>query len=149
MNSMHVRVSPRIVAVAAALLCLIVSWHSPPNVRAQTEKRWTTTGFEQFAKGELDSSGANLYISRKGTLQTINLFDLNHDGYLDLLFNQTHDYNSRVNSVLYLNGTNGFLPDRRRVVLADGGYKALAQDLNGDGRTDLVLVNRFNGTTHR
>jgi hypothetical protein len=79
----------------------------------------------------------------------INLFDLNRDGYLDLLFNQTHDYSTRVDSVLYSNGKDGFVAERRKPVPADGGYRALTADLNGDGFADVVVANRFNGVTHR
>jgi hypothetical protein len=59
-------------------------------------------GFLNIAHGH-----ANLYVSHQGLLQTINLFDLNRDGYLDLLFNQTHDYNTRIDSVVYWNGEHG------------------------------------------
>jgi hypothetical protein len=47
--------------------------------------------FEDFAAGSLDDGGNNLYVARDGTLRTINRFDLNDDGHLDLLFNCTHN----------------------------------------------------------
>ena len=52
---------------------------------------FTDDTFEDFAAGTLDAGGQNLYVSRDGKVRTINRFDLNDDGHLDLLFNCTHD----------------------------------------------------------
>ncbi len=137
-------------ALFFGVLCASILWLSPGRgVHAQTELRWVTRDFSDFSEGTSDSSGANLYVSRAGAVQMINLFDLNHDGYLDILFNQSHDYNTRVNSSIYWNTPGGFEQGRQTAVPADGGYKSLVSDLNGDGFPDLVVVNRFNGTTYR
>src|SRR5580693_7486766 len=110
-----------------------------------TERHWTTEGFANFSKGKFGASGANLYVSAGGFLQMINLFDLNRDGYLDILFNQSHDHNINPASVIYWGDGKDFLASRRTEVPALGalgGYKALIADLNGDGHRELIVVNR-------
>src|SRR5689334_19764377 len=77
-------------------------------VHAQTETRWMTRSFQDFAQGELGAGGANLYVSRRGAIQMINMFDLNHDGHPDILFNQSHDFSTRVNAFIYWNTLTGF-----------------------------------------
>ena len=52
---------------------------------------WETRGFDEFRRGDFDSGGANLYVSRDGVVQTIHRMDVNNDGYPDLIFNNTHD----------------------------------------------------------
>jgi len=56
-------------------------------------RQWTTTGFDGFSKGTFGNAGQNFYVSRAGVLQCIHQFDLNRNGYFDLvlgmLFNGT------------------------------------------------------------
>ena len=40
-----------------------------------------------FSRSTLDAAGQNLYVNRDGKVRTINRFDLNDDGHLDLIFN--------------------------------------------------------------
>ena len=56
-----------------------------------TAQTWIEDSFEHFADGRPDDAGQNLFVSRDGKVQTIHRFDLNQDGYLDLVFNSTHD----------------------------------------------------------
>lgn len=42
-----------------------------------------------------------------------------------------------------------FQPSVNSPLDTDGGYKSRVYDLNDDGYMDLVVANRFNGTTHR
>ena len=56
-------------------------------------KKWSLSGFEAFSKGTLGNGGQNLYVSAKGVLQRIWQFDVNKDGYVDLLIANSHDYN--------------------------------------------------------
>lgn len=67
-----------------------------PSLAAQS---WTEDSYEDFADGRLDASGQNIYVSRNGTVRTIHRFDLNQDGHLDLIFNNTHD------SITYVDAT--------------------------------------------
>ena len=53
--------------------------------------RWVQDSFEDFSAGTLDAAGADLFVSRQGTLRTTHRFDLNGDGHLDLIFNSSHD----------------------------------------------------------
>ena len=48
-------------------------------------KKWTLSGFDQLSEGTLGNGGQNLYVSKKGGLQRIWRFDVNNDGYVDLL----------------------------------------------------------------
>src|SRR5262245_25526364 len=52
---------------------------------------WETRGFDAFRSGEFDAGGSNLYVSRSGTVQTVHRWDVNRDGFFDLIFNNTHD----------------------------------------------------------
>jgi len=65
----------------------VISWSS----HAGYAQHWVDDSFEDLADGILDAAGQNIYVSRDGTIRTINRFDLNDDGYLDLIFNCTHD----------------------------------------------------------
>jgi len=115
---------------------------------AKVEKSWTQTSYEDFKRGRLTDGGNNLYISRKGSVETVNRWDLNGDGYLDLIFNNSHDEWQTVPVYLYLNRKNSGLNASERIELpSDGPYKAAAQDLNNDGYPELVIANTFNGTT--
>lgn len=94
--------------------------------------------FEDFSRGKLDASGQNIYISRDGKIRTINRFDINDDGYLDLFFGNTHDLN--------------FLPaqtickiDKKRKIYQNdlpvlGGKRVKVADLNNDGNSDLIFL---------
>jgi hypothetical protein len=53
--------------------------------------RWVQDSFEDFSAGSLDAAGADLFVSRQGTIRTTHRFDLNGDGHLDLVFNSSHD----------------------------------------------------------
>ena len=122
------------------LLSLILTL-SP--LQAASKTVWIEDSFHDFADGRLDASGQNLYVSRDGSIRTIHRFDLNQDGFLDLVFNSTHD-------------TAGFLPGTLVSVNSDGsflesplaveGSKGIAAaDLNRDGHPDLVFCPNHGG----
>ena len=120
-------------------------------------------GFEQFLKGTLGNSGANLYVSRSGRVQVINKWDLNRDGFNDIVISNDHDDFEIVDAFVYWNSDQGFrslLPDlwqRRPLaqVLFDlmdrkegltrlpafGGGRSLVVDLNRDGYPEIVFCN--------
>lgn len=52
---------------------------------------WVTSGFESFSQGTFDASGENLYVSKRGRLQMIKVWDINRDGHVDLYFGHSHD----------------------------------------------------------
>jgi FG-GAP-like repeat len=123
---------------------------TPAMAQSGEDKVWLQTTFEDFQKGRLVDGGNNLYISRSGSIETVNRWDLNGDGYIDLIFNNSHDEWQTVPVYLYLNSKERGLDAGSRIELpADGGSKALVRDLNHDGYPELVIANTFNGTTMR
>lgn len=104
---------------------------------------WITKGFEGFSRGSFENGGQNLYVSRKGVLQRIFQYDINGNGYPDILFANSQSMNERPPVHLYKN-----LPESKEFIsLPSGGtYTGLFADLHGTGCDDLVLACQNNGT---
>ena len=104
---------------------------------------WVEDSFEDFADGQLDAAGQNLYVSRDGALRTIHRFDLNRDGHLDLIFNSTHD------NFTYIPATLGLMEPSRRVrraeLAVEGSLGVVLEDLNRDGHLDAVFCPNRSG----
>lgn len=109
-------------------------------------RTWVEDSFEDFADGTLDASGQNIYVSRDGTIRTIHRFDLNDDGYIDLLFNSTHDTYS------FVPATQASFSKNRRLhiekLAVEGSKQAVAADLNHDGYPDVVFCPNPSGIQH-
>ncbi|HWB99024.1 MAG TPA: VCBS repeat-containing protein [Bryobacteraceae bacterium] len=109
-------------------------------------KIWETKGFEAFRQGEFDAGGANLYVSRNGVVETVHRFDVNHDGYYDLIFNNTHDLSYVPPSYEYRfrgAGRNG----QQIAYPGAGAVRVRVADLNGDGFPELVIARGFDNST--
>ena len=105
---------------------------------------WVTCGFDDFVRGTCGNAGQNLYVSRAGVLQRIHQYDLNKDGYFDLLFCNSQNHWEKPDAYVYRN----VLGDVSRLDLpSDGAMSGAVADLNGDGYDDLVLGMYYNGIT--
>ncbi len=108
--------------------------------------RFVDDEFQDFSQGTFDDGGHNLYAAQDGTLRTINRFDLNGDGFLDVLFNCTH------NTYQMLPATCGTIDRDHRAasveIAVEGSQQVACGDLNRDGFTDLVFCPNLIGVHH-
>ena len=108
------------------------------------EKAWVTRGFEKFRRGTFGNGGHNLYVSRSGVLQRIHQYDLNGNGYFDLVFCNSQAHSETVPTYLYSDP----LGRAARVELpAPEAMTARVADLNGNGCDDLVIGCTGDGVT--
>jgi len=128
-------------------------------------------GFEQLSKGELGNAGQNLWVSQRGELKLINWFDLDRDGYPELVINNDHSPYENSDSLIYfqhpVDGFRSLLPtlseeggvferlawmraaERRTQFLPSmGGGRSVIADLNEDGYPEIIFVNFIHGSTH-
>ena len=103
---------------------------------------WTTSGFESFTAGTFGNAGHNLYVSHAGILQRIHHFDLDQNGYLDLVICNSQAHYEMPPAGLYRDPLGRC---EYQELPADGARSGAVLDLNGDGFDDLVLGNRYNG----
>lgn len=129
-------------------VCIIIAPQTSFAGTQSTEKEgktqtWVEDSFEDFADGTLDASGQNIFVSRDGKIRTINRFDLNEDGWIDLLFPGTHDNYSFIPATLA-----SVSPDRQVQVsdiAVEGSIQAAVSDLNKDGYLDMVFCPNNSG----
>lgn len=111
-----------------------------------TSQTWTDNSFDDFSKGTLSASGQNIYITQKGEIKTIRRYDLNQDGWIDLLFNNTHDQENYVDATLATFDSAGI--SRISNLPVQGSISAESADLNKDGYPDLVFCPNLSGIQH-
>jgi hypothetical protein len=104
---------------------------------------WEERGYEAFADGTFGNGGQSLYVSRAGVLQRIFRFDFNCDGYADLLFCNSQDFNERP-PVSVCRDPLGAMTITE--LPTQGAYAAAVGDLNGDGFDEVVVGHQCNGT---
>ena len=103
---------------------------------------WTTRGFEDFSQGTLGNAGQNLYVSRSGALQRIHQYDLNRDGYFDLVFCNSQNKGESPPAYVYLDPLGR--PTRLELP-SSGAMSGAVADFNGDGYDDLLFGMWHNG----
>jgi len=126
----------------ACLLSLVAV--AAGGVSACGDDVWLEDSYADFADGTLDASGQNLYVSRDGKVRTIQRFDLDQDGYLDLIFNSTHDWEFFVPAT---QGTvaAGSAPFTSQPLPVEGSLRVVLDDLNRDGHTDAIFCPNYSG----
>ncbi|MCQ2401528.1 MAG: VCBS repeat-containing protein [Lachnospiraceae bacterium] len=102
--------------------------------------KWILSGFDEISKGTFENGGQNLYVSKKGVLQRIWQYDLNKDGYVDLLIANSHGYNEHPYLYIYDDPAGEAVLNE---VLTQGAQAAACADINGNGYDDLII-----GVTH-
>lgn len=102
------------------------------------EPTWVTEGFESFRRGTFGNAGQNLYVSKAGVLQRIYQFDLDHNGWFDLVFANCQDHHESAPSYVYDLGGR-----RLSTLPGQGSTAGTVTDLDGDGYQDLVVCGRF------
>lgn len=132
--------------VALGLVWLTLSPLMAAKSAAQEAVRLVDDAHADFIQGASDDGGHNLYVAHDGSLRTINRFDLNSDGYLDVLFNCTHD------TYQMLSATVGQVGKDRVATSQDlsfeGSQQVVLYDLNRDGYTDVVVSPNPIGVHH-
>lgn len=107
---------------------------------------WEERGFQDFIDGSFNDSGANMFVTAKGSIQMANRWDVNKDGNIDILCVNSHPLVEMLDMSIYWGNGKDFSCNNRSYVPADGPMWVVPADLNKDNATDLVVANYSNGT---
>jgi len=131
-------------AFSGTLLLAFLPWAAPA-----AGDDWTEASFDDFRDGSFLDAGSNIYVSARGRIQIINLWDLNADGFLDVIMPAGHGQTEKEDTYLYLN--NGGDIDGRLLVRvpANGSTAGIVRDFDKDGLNDLAVCNGDNGIHQR
>ena len=114
----------------------------PPDLPIPTKKLVDDT-FAEFSKGTLAESGAKMYVSAKGNVQLVERFDLNNDGWSDVVFSNQGGQKSYI----YWNSKGTFLSPATEFQVT-GNFSNTVADLNDDGFAEVVFTNYASGTSY-
>jgi hypothetical protein len=107
---------------------------------------WKENNFEDFIDGWFDDAGANMYVSHNGNIQLSNRWDVNGDGYIDILCVNSHPLVEMLDMSIYWGNGKDYSIKNHTYVPANGPMWVTPGDLNDDGELDLVVANYSNGT---
>ncbi|MBT4499929.1 MAG: VCBS repeat-containing protein [Gemmatimonadetes bacterium] len=108
---------------------------------------WMHRGFEEFSRGRFDNGGDNLYVNARGIIEMIHRYDVNDDGYVDIILPNSHGYIERGPTWIYTQSAGEGSDWPRRELPNDSGWMSRVADVDGDGHPDLIVVNGENGVT--
>jgi hypothetical protein len=133
-------------SIVIALSAVLPSLLAGAAARAED---WTQNSFKDFRQGTFLDAGSNAYVSARGRIQIISRWDLNNDGFLDVIMPAGHGQTEKEDTYLYLN--NGGDIDARNMVRvpANGSMDGIVRDFNKDGLNDLAVCNGDNGIHQR
>ena len=104
-------------------------------------------GFEDFSQGQFENGGSNLYVNANGIIEMIHRWDVNNDGFVDLVLANSHDYIERGPTHVFTLGQGGNDQWTVQEMSADSGWMSRIVDLDKDGFADLIVANGENGVT--
>jgi hypothetical protein len=128
------------------LVWLVAAALSTTAAQTAHAEVWREDSFEDFRDGTFGDGGANTYVSHRGRIQTVTRWDLNSDGYIDIVMANSHRHTEGLNLAIFWGNGKELDSARRSLLPAEGAYQAQAADLNADGAPDLILANYNNGT---
>jgi hypothetical protein len=111
------------------------------SLSAESAPSWVEDTFEDFRDGTFLDGGSNLYVSARGRVQIINRWDLNNDGFLDIVMPAGHGHTEKENIRIYLNGGQDISGRSLIEIPGCGTRDGVVLDLNRDGFNDLAVAN--------
>jgi len=102
---------------------------------------WTESTFLDFIDGWFLDGGSNIYVSAKGRLQIITRWDLNGDGFLDIVLPGGQAHTEKENTYLYFNAGKDIDGRSRIEITGSGTQDGVFADFNKDGWLDLAVAN--------
>ena len=110
-------------------------------------RAWVHGGFEDFAPGWFEDGGSNLYVNAKGIIETIHRWDVNNDGYVDLVLCNSEDIAERGPTRVFTASDGVGSTWEYQQMPNDSGWMSRIVDVDEDGFGDLVVANGENGVT--
>ena len=115
--------------------------HGAPN----DDSAWVQRGFDDFSGGQFEDGGSNLYVNAKGVIEMIHRWDVNNDGFADLVLAQSHDFAERRPTQVFDVEPGTERGWRHEDLSGESGWGSRIADLDADGFADLVVANGDNG----
>ena len=86
--------------------------------------------YEDFSKGSFGNGGQNIYVSAAGILQRIYNYDINNDGYPDLLFANSQSMGERPPLYIF---DSPLETEKYTILPSEGTYDGIFCRLSGRG----------------